>query len=161
MFPMPRTRRKLDPNEQDAAERLRAIWLRKKKALHLTQELVAADCGWTQGAFGHYLHGRVALNIEAVLKIARVLEVNPVEISPQLAEILPETHLEVREPGMLYLTKIEKSKKLSTWMRLGEEFDREGMLDVAIRSNKPLATKLRKRGREAAHQQTAVRKKAV
>ena len=87
MFPMPRTRRKLDPNEQNAAERLRAIWLRKKKALHLTQELVAADCGWTQGAFGHYLHGRVVLNIEAVLKIARAYSKSTrSKLSPQLAE---------------------------------------------------------------------------
>lgn len=166
MFCMQRKRRALTPEEADDAERLRAVWFRKNRELGLTQEVAAAECGWTQGAFGHYLRGRVPLNLEAVLKIARVLQISPAEISPRLTNLLYEpqafpTYMEVRESAPASGYRHAKSKKLAAWMKLGEQFDKEGMLDVAIRSNKPLAAKLRRKDHEKAHSQTVERKKAV
>lgn len=144
------------------AKRLQTLWLRKKRELHLTQEQVAADCGWTQGAFGHYLHGRVSLNLEAVLKLARVLEVNPTEITERWLELIPdEAHHATREPDAYLLAKMAKNKNLTTWMVIGQAYAKEGMLDVAIRSNKPLVAKLRRKGREKTHSQAVERKKAV
>lgn len=72
-----------------AADNLMRIWQRVRRTLNLTQESAAAACGWTQGNFGHYLHGRIGMSPEAVLKIARVLEVDPVEIDPEIRDLLP------------------------------------------------------------------------
>ena len=82
-------KRELTASEQDSVDRLRKIWERKKLLLGLTQEKVAHACGWsTQGAFGHYLQGKNPLNIDAVFRLARVLEVDPREIMPELHEML-------------------------------------------------------------------------
>ena len=82
-------KRELTEPERDCAARLRRIWERKRLALGLTQEKVAYACGWsTQGAFGHYLQGKNPLNIDAVFRLARVLEVDPREIMPGLHEML-------------------------------------------------------------------------
>ena len=76
--------------ERDAADRLQAIWNRKKKALGLTQEQAARACGWTtQAAFSQYLLGKIPLNTDAVISIAKVLQVAPQEIMPAIAERLP------------------------------------------------------------------------
>lgn len=82
-------KRELTVEERDGAARLRRIWERKRLAMGLTQEKVALACGWsTQGAFSHYLAGKNPLNIDATLKLARVLEVDPREIMPSLHELL-------------------------------------------------------------------------
>lgn len=82
-------RRELTDIERDNAARLRRVWERKRLSLGLTQEKVAHACGWsTQGAFGHYLQGKNPLNIDAVFRLARVLEVDPRDIMPELHEML-------------------------------------------------------------------------
>lgn len=76
--------------ETEAAERLKKIWESKKRELSLTQEKVAQLCDWgNQSAFGAYLHARVQLNTESVLKLAKVLQVHPTEIMPEIAALLP------------------------------------------------------------------------
>ena len=75
----------------NAAARLKKLWEVKRMELGLTQEDISHLCGWHgQSAFGQYLHARVPLNIEAVLRLARVLRVHPVEIMPEIAELLPD-----------------------------------------------------------------------
>ena len=87
--------RKIGTLEKKAAERLRRLWKLNKRKLGLTQATVAEACGWSNpSAFGAYLHERMALNIEAVLRLAKILEVHPAEIMPEITELLPET----REP---------------------------------------------------------------
>lgn len=82
-------KRELTEPERDCAARLRRIWEHKRLSLGLTQEKVAYACGWsTQGAFGHYLQGKNPLNIDAVFRLARVLEVDPREIMPELHDLL-------------------------------------------------------------------------
>lgn len=84
-------KRELTESERECASRLRQIWERKRLELDLTQEKVAYACGWsTQGAFGHYLQGKNPLNIDAVFRLARVLQVDPREIMPGLHQILVE-----------------------------------------------------------------------
>jgi len=83
-------RRELSPEELEYARRLKAIWLRKRKELGLTQEQVGLACGWSgQTAFEQYLNARRPLNVEAVLKLAKVLKVHPTEIMPSIAKLLP------------------------------------------------------------------------
>lgn len=86
-------RRKLTPEEEADAHRLQKEWARKKKD-GMTQEAVSAMCGWeSQSAFSQYLNGVIPLNLEAVLRIARAIEVVPSDISPRLSELLPTSSL--------------------------------------------------------------------
>jgi transcriptional regulator with XRE-family HTH domain len=83
--------RKLTEPQRQAVERLNKIWNAKKKTLELTQEKVSHLCGWHgQSAFSQYLHGRVGMAAEAVLKMTKVLKVEPIEIMPELEELLPK-----------------------------------------------------------------------
>ena len=82
----------LTPIQLMYAEHLRLIWNAKKKELNLTQEKVAQLCEWnTQAAFNAYLLGRMPLNTDAVLRLAKVLQVHPTEIMPELSDILPHS----------------------------------------------------------------------
>ena len=96
-------RRELTPSEISAAERLQAIWNKKKKPLNLTQERVAQLCDWSnQSAFGAYLLARVPLNTDAVLRLAKVLRVHPTEIMPELADYLPSNNPEFETTQDVY-----------------------------------------------------------
>ena len=80
----------LTPIQLMNTEQLKLIWNSKKKTLGLTQEKVAELCDWnTQSAFNAYLLGRIPLNTDAVLRLAKVLQVHPTEIMPELSDILP------------------------------------------------------------------------
>ena len=73
--------------QQAECRALKAIWEAKKKALNLTQQSLADAIGdgITQGAIGHYLHGRNALNLKFAIAIAGVLQVSIGDFSPRLA----------------------------------------------------------------------------
>jgi transcriptional regulator with XRE-family HTH domain len=68
------------------AKRLKEIFLRRQaEDRSRTQEWLASECGWkTQGAAGQYLNGKIPLNVRAVGRLARALNVQPTEISPEL-----------------------------------------------------------------------------
>lgn len=79
-------KRSLDPQEQAAADRLRAIWDSQKRTLGLTQESVAFEFGWKQqSAVSQYLNGAIPLNVGALLKFSEKLGVKPSEIYPEMA----------------------------------------------------------------------------
>lgn len=102
-------RRELTQQELDAAKRLLQIWNNKKTGLNLTQGKVAQICNWSnESAFGAYLHGRVPLNTEAVLRLSKILEVHPAEILPEVVELLPVTTTDIK-PAEEAITHIEKS----------------------------------------------------
>lgn len=82
--------RELRTFEKEAAKRLQAIWDRKKKSLALTQEKVAKLCEWqAQSSFNVYLTGRTPLHPEAIARLAKILQVHPFDIMPELAEMFP------------------------------------------------------------------------
>ena len=72
------------------SDRLKAIFQKKRGALKLTQEKIAAELGdgVTQGAVSHFMNRRTALSLRAAAVFARMLEVPVAEISPVLAEQL-------------------------------------------------------------------------
>lgn len=79
--------RTLSAQELHWQQNLKRIWLEKKSALKLTQESASAAAGWkTQSAFNQFLNGKIALNTDATIRLARVLQVSPSEINPDLAE---------------------------------------------------------------------------
>lgn len=81
----------LSPEQKEDAARLLSAWEAFKVATPgASQEKFAAECGWkTQGSFNQYLHGKIPLNLPALLKMSRVLRVDPASISPSLAAQLP------------------------------------------------------------------------
>ncbi|MCX7073333.1 MAG: hypothetical protein NTZ70_00740, partial [Methylococcales bacterium] len=108
----------LTPIQLMHAEQLRLIWNTKKKELNLTQEKVAMLCQWnTQAAFNAYLLGRMPLNIDAVLRLAKVLQVHPAEIMPELSDILPYSTSEnsVREESLSKPEKMIVNLLRSIW----------------------------------------------
>ncbi len=79
------TKKILTPEQLDDAKRLKALYESKKKELGVTQYTIADELGISQGAVGHYLNGRIGLNVPILAGFARILQVQSAEISPVLA----------------------------------------------------------------------------
>ncbi len=82
---------KVIPNQKiilDEAARLKAIYnARKRDNKSLNQAVLADLCDWaSQGTVSQYMTGGMPLNIEALLKLANVLQFDPAEVSPRLAQ---------------------------------------------------------------------------
>ena len=75
--------------EQDRkkAKRLLRIWNREKETLGLTQISAARKLKVTQPSFNQYLNCIIPLNTDMVLKCARMLGVDPIEIDPSLKSV--------------------------------------------------------------------------
>ena len=79
------TKKTLTTEQLEDATRLKALYESKKKQLKITQYTIADDMGISQGAVGHYINGRIALNVPVVTDFARILQVQVSDISPRLA----------------------------------------------------------------------------
>lgn len=120
-------------------EKLRAIWDAKKDELDLTQQKVGEEFkkeggGISQGAVGHYLSGRSALNLRAAVIFARLLNVKVSEFSPRLAEELGGPVESVTDdddlpPGMVTIPS-KKIKLIATVEEEGYIVDYEDDKDV-------------------------------
>lgn len=78
-------RSKLTNEQLAAAARLKRVWDAQKKQMGLTQEGVAARFGWdSQSTVSQYLNGRIPLNVQAVIRFCRLLNVDEQEIYPEL-----------------------------------------------------------------------------
>lgn len=92
-------RRPLTPDEEVWRKNLHAIWHAKKRGLGLTQAVAAKKCGWnTQAAVGAYLNGGIALNLNAIIQFANLLEVSIDDIAPN-SELTDALALAVRFQG--------------------------------------------------------------
>ncbi|MEE4632296.1 LexA family transcriptional regulator [Pseudomonas alliivorans] len=77
------------------AERLRAVYKKRvaesrhdPNARPLNQTEVGERCGWNspQSAFSQYANGKVALNLDALVRLSKALDFEPAEVSPTLAD---------------------------------------------------------------------------
>jgi len=89
---MSRQRKPLTPEERIEAAILKTIYVKRKaQALkagkRLTQESIGEACGWSsaQSVVNQYMSGKIPLNIDALLKFAKVLDFAPADVSPRLA----------------------------------------------------------------------------
>ena len=82
------TQRIITDADKDAAKRLRAIWEAKKQELKLTQTSIADEIGTSQSAISQYLNGTIALNTDAVIVFAKLLQCEPKDIRPVLGRKL-------------------------------------------------------------------------
>lgn len=95
------TKKTLTTEQLEDAKRLKALYESKKKERGVTQYTIADELDITQGAVGHYLNGRNALNASVASSFAKLLGVNVSDFSPTLAstiasqaEVSGETTLE-------------------------------------------------------------------
>ncbi|KPB98103.1 XRE family transcriptional regulator [Pseudomonas ficuserectae] len=88
------TRTPLADWQEADAERLRALYKRRVQESKargdvptLNQAEVGERCGWNspQSAFSQYANGKVALNLDALVKLAAALDFRLEEVSPTLA----------------------------------------------------------------------------
>lgn len=103
------------------AKRLKEIWVREKGSL--TQAKAAEIMGFeSQGAVSHYLNGRSALNVAAVLKFSSLLNVPPENIAPNLdygcngLRVMPESNImptQMHNKGVDYLNSSPIAQQLS------------------------------------------------
>jgi SOS-response transcriptional repressor LexA len=82
------TQRIITDADKDAAKRLLAIWESKKQELKLTQTAMAEEIGTSQSAISQYLNGTIALNTDAVIAFAKLLQCEPKDIRPVLGRKL-------------------------------------------------------------------------
>ena len=83
-----KSNRPLTEDEKRAANRIKDAWLANKKKLKLTQDRAAESVDWSQSTFRGYMHGEFALNISAVLKFAKVLQIPAIELAPEIVSQL-------------------------------------------------------------------------
>lgn len=71
------------------AQRLKAIYESKRRELHLSQDKVAAECGWqSQSTVSQYLNGLIPLNFEAAVKFATLLRIAVSEFHTEFGAVL-------------------------------------------------------------------------
>ena len=76
----------------EEAEKLRAIFNQRRSesatvGSRITQTDVGEACGWqsAQSVMSQLMSGRMALNVDMLIRLAHVLKFSPVEVSPRLA----------------------------------------------------------------------------
>ena len=79
-------KKSLTPAQVADSQRLKALYEAKKKELGITQQSIADALDISQGAVGHYLNGRNALNTAVASVFARILRVSVGDFSPSLAK---------------------------------------------------------------------------
>lgn len=80
------TNRTITDEDKANAARLAAIWKNKKGQLNLTQKSAADKLGYkSQSMVSMQLTGEVALNTDAILKWAQLLQVSPAELDPSMS----------------------------------------------------------------------------
>ncbi|AQT08894.1 Cro/CI family transcriptional regulator [Pseudomonas protegens] len=99
-------RRPLTPEEVAESAKLKAIYEQRKSAAKaagrsLTQADVAEACGWSgQSAFSQYATGKVPLNVEALLKLAKALSFDASEVSSRLISTVANVQQERIQPDV-------------------------------------------------------------
>lgn len=106
-------RRPLTPEEVAESVRLKAIYEQRKAAAKaagrsLTQADVAEACGWSgQSAFSQYATGKVPINVEALLKLAKALNFDASEVSSRLMSTVASVQPPERIQPSVQLGNIE------------------------------------------------------
>lgn len=76
--------RVITPHDLEVAKRLKAIYMRKRQALGLTQEKLTSITGYKQSTISSHMNGHTALRgLEGIVAYANALEVHPKEIDPK------------------------------------------------------------------------------
>lgn len=106
-----RHRRPLTPEEIAESARLKDIYNKRKsearsRGLTLTQSEIGERCEWKspQSTVNQYMTGKLALNLDALMRLSKALDFAPEDVSPRLAQSVqhltyPPIHAGNVEPG--------------------------------------------------------------
>jgi transcriptional regulator with XRE-family HTH domain len=114
-----KTQRTISDSDLASALRLKEIWQKRKSELRLTQMTASELLGFSQAAFWQYLNGRLALNIETILKFSYLLKIDPREVDPNFPEWALPKHVAYELPNdavsllRTYSNLSEHEKKLA------------------------------------------------
>lgn len=81
------TRKKLSVEQAEAARRLLLLW-KARKDVRLTQQQAAERLGVTAATVSQYLHGVIPLGTDAMLRWAKLLDIEVTEIRPDMKATL-------------------------------------------------------------------------
>ena len=93
-----------------ANRNLRRIWEIKKGVRGFIQVDAAAELGWTQSGLSHYLNGITEINAPAAIKLANFLNVDPIEIDPNIEDSLRN----VKKVAISYTSDDASNKQYKT-----------------------------------------------
>ncbi|WP_205254700.1 LexA family transcriptional regulator [Halomonas sp. BN3-1] len=123
----------LTPEQLDEAKRLKEVYNQRKaeakaRGDKLTQDEVAARCNWGgQSAVSQYLNGKIALNLDALLKLSRALDFEPSAVSPRLGKFMPSPSQqnveEVQAPPQIYRYPVVSWVVAGSWAEAVEPFE--------------------------------------
>lgn len=83
-------KRKITQADTDAALRLKNLWQEHKARTGMTQLEASEAMGYTtQGIVAAYLNCHAALGVGATLKFAKILGVSPLDIRPDINDLMP------------------------------------------------------------------------
>lgn len=71
-------------HDKAVAKRLKTIYLQKKDELGLTQIKLGKAVKLSQSSVANYMRGEFSMNLEIILRFAKVLHVDPHDIDPKL-----------------------------------------------------------------------------
>lgn len=110
----------LTPEQLEDAKRLKALYESKKKSLNVTQQQIADMLDITQGAVGHYLNGRNALNVAVASAFAHKLGVSISDFSASLAKEAA-AYASTAESNVSYVRDYKKGDKypVISWVSAG------------------------------------------
>jgi len=92
--------------DQENAQRLRAIWERRRAETNMTQAELSKVVGLSRPTVNQYIKGSIALNTAAILKFALALKVPPSDIDPSLSALtlVPSSNRIRKVPILLRLS---------------------------------------------------------
>lgn len=113
-------KKNLTTEQLQDASRLKALYESKKNALGITQYTIADELGITQGAVGHYLNGRNALNLSVAAAFAKILQVSIADFSPSI-EAEAKSMLAHEKSNVEYIGPQKKGVQypLISWVQAG------------------------------------------
>lgn len=116
-----KTQKILTPEQLADASRLKALYEAKKKSLGITQQDIADALDITQGAVGHYLNGRNALNLSSALTFARILQVPVSDFSPSLANEVDQGSVSNIDKNVSYAGPYQPNSRypMLSWVSAG------------------------------------------
>lgn len=114
-------RRQLTDQEKKIADKLKAIFVAKKRELKFTQESLADYMGMTQGAVWQYLNGAIPPNPTFIMKFGDAMRLTTSEVQEIIKESLPdavllnsfEHYAVLNEPGPDYALPATSNKSLT------------------------------------------------
>lgn len=122
--------RPLTRHEQQMARRLRDLWEEKKAQDRLTQDDVNRQVGWSPSVFSQYLRGRIPLNTDAILRIAKAIRVQPWDIDPTLEPLLRGAGYATFDEAF---ESLSDSEVIAVATQLARRLDVDGQIDLVAR----------------------------